>query len=426
MESRNAIEGGARMHYGWIIAGVTFLVLLVGGGLRGSSGILVVPLQNDFQWSVATISCALAVNITMYGLVGPFAGAMMERGLRRCITTALLAVIAALVLTFRMSQAWQLVVLWGVVGAGCGVLANVLAATVATRWFEAKRGLVVGILTSASSAGQLIFLPLLTGIAVSLGWRWMVLAAAAVTAGLVPIVLLLMRGRPEELGLRPYGQEGTVEDEAKPATAHESAFPVLLGAIRRADFWLIAGSLFICGASTNGLVGTHLIAVCVDRGLGQMQGANLLATMAVFNFVGATASGWLTDRIDSRYLLGTYYALRALSLLYLPFAFDSFYGLSIVSVFYGLDWTATIPPTIRITADRFGTAQAGIMIGWLMAVHQLGGAAAALGAGILRFDLGSYVQTFLMSGALCLGATGMVLLISTPGAGHTGKILKPA
>lgn len=418
------IDGGGHLtagwrkpHYAWIVLAVTFATLLVAGGIRGSPGILVVPLENEFHWSRATISFAVGVNICLYGLVGPFAAALMEAiGLRRTMLGALTAIGAGVLLTPTMHQSWQLVLLWGViVGGGTGVIANVLAATVAMRWFVVRRGLVVGILTSAAAAGQLIFLPLFAAITVTYSWRWMTLTVAVVAFALMPLVAILMRDRPEDVGLTPYGDTTATGDRlVKPIAANpmRAAFVTLGDGCRSPDFWLIGGSLFICGASTSGLIGTHLIPACIDQGLPEVNGASLLAAMAVFNFVGASGSGWLTDRVDPRFLLVTYYLLRGLSLAYLPFAFVSFYGMSIFAIFYGLDWIATIPPSIRIIAGRFGTHKTGIMFGWLMVFHQVGGAMAALVAGILRTDLGTYLQAFLLSGILCLVAAVMVLFVS--------------
>jgi len=408
------MAGRQRFHYAWVVAGVTFLTLLVAAGIRASPGVLVVPLENEFHWSRATISFAVGVNIFLYGLVGPFAAAMMDSfGVRRTMLAALTTIALGVSATPLMQHSWQLVVLWGaVVGLGCGATANVLAAIIATRWFTARRGLVVGLLTSAAAAGQLLFLPPLASIAANYGWRPMVLALAGVAAALLPVVAVLMRDRPEDMGIAPYGgQRGS--PIAKPADANpvSAALKALGIGVRSRDFWLIAGSYFICGASTNGLVGTHLIPACIDNGMAEVTAASLLASMAVFNFIGTTGSGWLSDRVDNRLLLAVYYGLRGLSLFYLPFSFVSFYGLSLFVAFYGLDWIATVPPTIRLTANAFGKEKTAIMFGWMAVSHQLGGAMAAFLAGVLRMDLGTYLQAFMLAGLLCLIAAVMVLFI---------------
>lgn len=403
-------------HYAWTIAAVTFATLLIAGAIRGSSGVLVVPLETEFHWSRSTISLAVGVNICLYGLIGPFAGACMESfGLRRTMLGALAGVGVGVLLALFMEHPWQFVLLWGgVVGASCGVTANVLAATVATRWFSARRGLVVGLLSAAAAAGQLIFLPFFAAITVAYGWRLMAIAIAVVAFGLIPFVAILMRDRPEDLGLAPYGAAQDYhksQNNSANKNPLKTAFQALNFGVHTRNFWLMGGSLFICGASTNGLIGTHLIPACIDHGIPEVVGASLLAGMAVFNFIGATSSGWLSDRVDPRILLFVYYGLRGLSLAYLPFAFDSFYGLSVFATFYGLDWIATIPATIKLATGSFGKERTGTMVGWLMVFHQVGGAMAAFVGGLLRVDFGSYLDAFMLSGAMCLIAAIMVLFI---------------
>ena len=408
------MTGWNKLHYAWVVAGVTFLTLLVGAGIRASPGVLVVPLENEFHWSRATISFAVGVNICLYGLIGPFAAALMDRfGVRRTVLAALTLIAFGVAATPLMQQSWQFVVLWGLlVGSGTGFAANVLAATVASRWFTARRGLVIGLLTSAAATGQVIFLPALASIATTYGWRPMALAVACVALALLPLVAIFMRDRPEDMGLSPYGEPPGAKAPIPPAgNPVFVTFRALGLGLRSRDFWLLAGSYFICGASTNGLIGTHLIPACVDNGITEVAGASLLATMAIFNFIGVAGSGWLSDRVDSRVLLSVYYGLRGLSLLYLPYSFVSFYGLSLFVVFYGLDWLATVPPTVRLASNAFGKEKTGIMYGWIFAFHQIGGAAAAYLGGVLRMDLGTYLQAFVIAGLLCFIAAIMVLFI---------------
>ena len=404
-----------KLHYAWIIAGVTFLTLLVAAGLRATPGVLIVPLEAEFGWSRATISFAIGVNIFLYGLIGPFAAAVMDRfGLRRTMLAALACIACGVALTPLMTRSWQLIVLWGViVGTGSGAAALVLGATVVARWFVARRGLVIGVLTASTATGQLIFLPLLASLAENYGWRTVSLTVAGFSLALLPVVALLMRERPHDVGLTPYG----AADNFRPAPAARgnpaaTAVLALRDGLRSRDFWLLAGSFFICGASTNGLIGTHLIPACLDHGIPQVTSASLLAAMGIFDLVGTTLSGWLSDRWSNRGLLAWYYGLRGLSLIYLPFAFDaSFYGLSLFALFYGLDWIATVPPTIRLAARVFGTERGPIMFGWIAAAHQLGAALAAFAAGALRVELGTYLEAFMLSGLLCLVASLMVLFI---------------
>ncbi len=408
-----------KLHYAWVVAAITFLTLLGAAGVRATPGVLIVPLETEFGWSRATISFAVGVNIFLYGLIGPFAAAVMDRfGLRRTMLAALALIATGVALTPLMRQPWQLVLLWGVVvGIGSGSTALVLGATVAARWFAVRRGLVMGVLTASTATGQLVFLPLLASLAVDHGWRMVSLVVAAVAVGLIPLVALLMRDRPGDIGLAPYGADpGAPPTAASRGNPAATAILALRDGLRSRDFWLLAGSFFICGASTNGLIGTHLIPACVDHGIPAVRGAGLLAAMGIFDFVGTTLSGWLSDRWSNRGLLAWYYGLRGLSLMYLPFAFDmSFYGLPVFAVFYGLDWIATVPPTVRLTAQIFGSARGPIIFGWIAAAHQMGAAIAAFGAGALRTALGTYLEAFMLAGFLCLGAALMVLLIGPGG-----------
>jgi sugar phosphate permease len=406
-----------RLHYAWVVAGLTFLVLLATAGVRSAPGVLIVPLEREFGWSRATISFAVSVNLILYGLIGPFAAALMERlGVRLSMVVSMIVVGAGVALTTRMTEPWQLVMLWGVVvGAGTGMTAIVLGATVVHRWFAERRGLVLGVLTASTATGQLVFLPMLATIVGRFGWRTAVLIVASVAVMVVPLVAWFMRDRPSDLGLRPYGAgEGATEPPAALGNPFGAAIEALSVGLRSRDFWLLAGSFFVCGASTNGLIGTHLIPACLDYGIPEVQGAGLLAAMGIFDLAGTTASGWLSDRQDNRTLLCWYYALRGLALIFLPFGLGvASWGLPIFAVVYGLDWIATVPPTVRLTADAFGKARAGIMFGWIVAAHQLGAAAAAFGAGAVRAWMGDYQRAFLTSGALCLITAAMVLQIGT-------------
>ncbi|OWK41774.1 MFS transporter [Fimbriiglobus ruber] len=403
-----------RLHYAWVVAGVTFLILLASAGVRSTPGVLIVPVEREFGWSRATISLAISVNLMLYGFIGPFAAALMGGlGLRRTVVISLSVVATGVMLTTLMTAPWQLVLLWGVVvGGGTGMTALVLGATVVNRWFAHRRGLVLGVLTASSATGQLVFLPLLAWIVQEEGWRSAVYLVAGVAILIIPLAAFLLRDWPSDVGLRPFGAEG--EEERAPVVTNPlaEALGALRVGFRSRDFWLLAGSFFVCGASTNGLVGTHLIPACVDQGIPEVRAAGLLAAMGLFDLLGTTVSGWLSDRWDNRKLLCCYYALRGLSLIYLPFALGgASWGLTAFAIFYGLDWIATVPPTVRLTADAFGKARAGVMFGWVMAAHQLGAAAASFGAGSVRAWMGDYEKAFLTSGALCLITAAMVLQI---------------
>jgi MFS family permease len=407
------------IHYGWAMVGVTFFAALISAGTVGAPGVFIVPLQKEFGWSNAEISSALSIRFILFGLMAPFAAALLNRhGLRNVTLAAQLTVVSGLVGSLFMTKVWQLWLLWGVViGIGTGMTALVLGATIAMRWFAARRGLVVGIMTASVATGQLVFLPALAAITERVGWR-IALALVCVMLGFAAFaVLLVMRDRPSDVGLRPFGDEGS---EPLPAPPPSTA-PIMaaaLGTLRDSSkslvFWILFATFFICGASTNGLVQVHLIPMCLDFGIPQVQAASLLAAMGIFDFFGTIVSGWLSDRYDNRWLLFWYYGLRGLSLLFLPFSDFTFYGLSLFAVFYGLDWIATVPPTVRLAAQRFGAERANLVFGWIFAGHQLGAGAAAFGAGMSRTVYATYLPAFFIAGALCIVAALIVLAIARP------------
>lgn len=403
------------IHYGWVVAAVTFLTMLVTAGAVGAPGVLILPLQKEFGWATSEISSALAVRLLLFGLMAPFAAAFMNRfGVRPVATVALALIAASIVGSFAMTQLWQLVLLWGfVLGFGTGLTAMVLGATVATRWFVQRRGLVVGLLTASTATGQLVFLPLLAALTEQVGWRAAMTFVLAMIALAALGVLTLMRDRPADLGLAPYGGTQIVPAPAQ-ATSLKAMLASPLVALREAagtsTFWILFGTFFVCGASTNGLVQTHFVALCGDYGMAAVTAAGVLAVIGIFDFLGTVGSGWLSDRYDSRWLLFWYYGLRGLSLLFLPFTDFSFYGLSIFAIFYGLDWVATVPPTVKIAADRFGE-KATLVFGWVFTGHQLGAAFAAYGAGFSRTVYDSYLPAFFIAGALCLFAAGFCIIM---------------
>lgn len=405
------------IHYGWVMVAVTFFTALITAGTVGAPGVFIVPLQREFGWSAAEISSALSIRFILFGLMAPFAAALMNRyGLRNVTLAALLIVGSALVASLAMTKVWHLILLWGVViGIGTGMTALVLGATIAARWFSARRGLVVGILTASVATGQLVFLPLLASVTERMGWRVALLLVCAMLALAAFAVLLVMRDRPSDVGLRPFGDQGKEPLPAPPpsnAPIAAAALSALADAARTRVFWILFATFFICGASTNGLIQVHLIPMCLDFGIPQVQAASLLAAMGVFDFFGTIFSGWLSDRYDNRWLLFWYYGLRGLSLLMLPFTDFSFYGLSLFAMFYGLDWIATVPPTVRLTAQRFGAERANLVFGWIFTGHQLGAAFAAFGAGLSRTMLATYLPAFFIAGALCVVAALIALAIS--------------
>jgi MFS family permease len=401
-----------KMHYAWVVAGVTFLILLVTAGIRATPSILIVPLEHEFGWTTAAISGAIAVNIALFGLIGPFAASFMARyGLRKIVLWALALLAFAVAFSSTMHHQWELMLFWGIlVGTGTGVTALVLAAVVVNRWFEERRGLVLGLLTAANATGQLVFLPLLAKLVIAHGWRSAVYFVAGIAGLVFLVVLFWMKDSPSDVGLLAYGARPQ-DSSTVPGVPH-APLQGLVWAAKSREFWILAGSFFVCGASTNGLIGTHLIPACMDHGIPEVRAAGLLAVMGVFDLAGTTFSGWLTDRFNSRYLLFWYYALRGLSLLFLPFSLaHPASWLSFFAVFYGLDWVATVPPTVRLTTNTFGKENVGVVYGWIGASHQLGASLAALTAGTIRTYLGDYRDAFWLSGGLCLLAA--TLLIST-------------
>jgi sugar phosphate permease len=417
-----------RFHPAWAVAVIAFVALVGAAGFRATPSVLIRPLHDEFGWSLGTISAAVSVNLLLYGLTAPFAAALMEKfGIRRVVMFALLLVSAGSGLTVLMRASWQLILLWGVlVGLGTGSMALAFVATVTNRWFVRRRGLVIGVLTAGGAAGQLIFLPVLARLTESQGWRTAALTVAVAALAVVPLVFWRLRDRPADLGVTAYGAG---PDDALPAAAPagnaaRTALVALRNAARTRPFWLLAGGFAICGATTNGLVGTHFIPAAHDHGMPETTAASLLALVGLFDIVGTIASGWLTDRVDSRFLLGGYYALRGLSLLVLPalFSATAHPSMIIFILFYGLDWVATVPPTVALCREYFGASGA-VVFGWVFASHQIGAAIAATAAGLVRDQLGTYNVAWYAAGALAILASllSFMLLAGKRRVGPAGE-----
>ena len=403
-----------RRHYPFLVVGTTFVTLVSAAGVLSALTMFVRPFESEFGWSAGQISMAQALQIALFGLTGPFAAAAMERyGVRRTIATALALLTCTSLIVTRVTAIWQLLILSTFVGFGAGSIALTLGATVANRWFVKNRGTVVGIFTAGNATGQLVFLPMFGTLIEHQGWRICAYILAGLTFTLIGIFCLLMRERPVDVAIPPWGGQAI-----EPAPTHKrnplsEAFATLRQASRSRTFWLLAGSFFICGASTNGLIGAHLVPACGDRGIPESRAAGLLAMMGLFDLCGTTMSGWLSDRCDSRWLLFWYYGLRGLSLLFLPLAFGlGLFGLPLFAMFYGLDWIATVPPTIRIATAVFGRERAPIVFGWIATAHQLGAASTALATGWSRTVTGTYDTAFVTSGVLCLFGSMLVLCIA--------------
>lgn len=401
--------------HAFLVIALAFCCLMATAGLRSAPGVLMIPWEKAFGWDRGTISVAAAVGLFLYGLVGPFAAAIMQSiGVRRTLAGALGLMAASSGLSLFMTEPWQLILTWGVMsGVATGGVAMVFAATVVNRWFVTNRGLMMGVLTAATATGALIFLPLMAAFAESAGWRPVTAAIALGTGLLIPLVLLLMPERPASVGTEPWGAApgAPPPPEARRENPISSAFGALGRAVGKRDFWLLSATFFVCGFTTNGLVGTHMISLCSDHGMAAVAAGGLMAAMGAFNMVGTTASGWLTDRFDARKLLFAYYGLRGLSLIYLPFSDFSLYGLSIFALFYGLDWIATVPPTLKLATATFGEREAPIVFGWIFAGHQVGSASAAVLGGVLRTATGTYLEAFVIAGAAALLAGAAALLI---------------
>jgi MFS family permease len=407
------------VHPAWLVAAVAFVALLGAAGFRAAPGVLMVPLQDEFGWSRGTLSLAVGVNLVLFGLTAPFAAALMERfGVRRVTTVALLLIAAGSALTVLVRSSWQLVLTWGVlIGLGTGSMALVFAATIAQRWFVRHRGLVTGILTAGSATGQLVFLPVVAVVATHAGWRLASLVIAAAALSVVPLVLLVLRDRPEDRGVTAYGAEEPAPVGDSPVqeasqgvlTARPGAARLALRALRDASrtrtFWALVAGFAICGATTNGLIGTHFVPAAHDHGMSETTAAGLLAVVGVFDIVGTIGSGWLTDRYDPRVLLGGYYFFRGVGLALLPMLLSDAVHPSIVAfvVIYGLDWVATVPPTVALCRNAFG-ASGTVVFGWVFASHQIGAALASVAAGFSRDRTGTYTDAWIAAAVLCVVA----------------------
>ncbi|MET1038531.1 MAG: MFS transporter [Aeromicrobium sp.] len=398
----------ARIHPAWFVAVTAFVALIGAAGFRAAPGALMVPLHDEFGWSTSVMSLAVSVNLLLYGLTAPFAAALMDKfGIRTVTTFALLMVALGSGLTVFMTQSFQLLITWGVlIGLGTGSMAMVFAATIANRWFVERRGLVMGILTAGSATGQLVFLPIVAVLAESAGWRTASLVIAGSALLVIPLVIRFIGDFPEDRDLTPYG---ATDDWVAPVRETGGAARRAVDGLRRASrvpaFWALAIAFAICGATTNGLVGIHFIPSAHDHGMDQTTAAGLLAVVGIFDIVGTIASGWFTDRYDPRILLAAYYAFRGVGLLLLPTLLSSSVKPSIVAfvVIYGLDWVATVPPTVALCREIFGD-DGTIVFGWVFASHQIGAAAAAFAAGVIRDQTGSYSLAWFGGAGLCVVA----------------------
>ena len=365
-------------YYGVLVVALSFITTLTSAGIRSAPAVFINPLELEFGWNRAAIASAVGLNLLLLGVAAPISGWLLDRfGPRRVMLGSLSMLVFGIVTTTIIQEFWQLFLLWGVVvGLGAGGVGSVLSATVANRWFVARRGLVLGILNSATSTGQLIFIPLLMAVVVYAGWRTGSFILAGVAFGMIPLIFLWMRDDPADVGLKAYGAGDPGAASGAPlaslrGVSSGSASVSLSEVFCSSTFWLLAGASFICGGTANGLIGTHLIPHSIDRGFPQVTAAATVGVMGGLNFVGSVLSGWMIDRVQPRKWLALIYALRGVSLFILPFV-TTFSGLFLFAVIYGLDWFATIPPTIAITADTFGKQSIGRVYGWVFLSHQVG------------------------------------------------------
>jgi MFS family permease len=405
-----------RFHYAWVIVAVTLLTLMAAQAVRAAPGIIIVPLEQEFGWDRAAISLAVGVSLLTFGIGGPLGGWLLERfGPRRLLLGGILLIGAGLLALINISELWQLYLVWGIViGLGTGAAGQVASAAIAQRWFRTHRGLIVGLFGGATSAGQLVFVPMMAALTVGMGWRAaiaLLLGAAAIAV--VPLAIL-MRDRPSDVGQRAVGEGETLTAAEKADDARRTP---LRQAVRRREFWLLAMSFFVCGYTSNGLIGTHLIPHAVEHGFTEVAAAGAVALLGALNIVGTLASGWLTDRYDNRKLLAGYYGFRAMSLFALPLIYDM-RGLLLFAVIYGLDWIATVPPTVNLTATIFGRASVGTLYGWIWFSHMVGAAIAAYAGGFFRVLLGDYHLMFVSAGIL--GFIAVTLVSRIPESGREG------
>ena len=399
-----------RFFYGWVVVAVTVVVVLITAGVRSAPGAFLLTMTDEPGWSTSSVSFAAAVGLVVFGLAGPLSAWLMGRiGVRNVVLVSLAVTALSLVITSVVREIWQLTLSFGLLsGLGTGLVASVLGPTVATRWFVRHRGLVTGILGASNSTGQLIFFPLLTALAVVFDWRLAALVLAALSAILLVPVLLWIRNDPADVADRPLGvAAGEIVATPPPDRG------VMRRAVRTSDFWFLAGTFFVCGATSNGIVGQHFIPHAVDHGFSAVAASTALAFMGIFNFIGTIASGWLTDRWDPRKLLLAYYGFRGVSLLFVPFIHDTV-SIGAFAILFGLDYIATVPPTVALVADRFGRQNVGAVYGWVFAAHMLGAAIAAWAAGIVREHVGDYAAAFVAAGWIAIIAGFAALAIRPP------------
>ncbi|EHM25492.1 major facilitator superfamily permease [Streptomyces sp. W007] len=400
-----------------MIAVVAGAAIVTAGAFTTVPGLLVTPLHENYAWDRGQIALAASVNMILFGLTAPFAAALMDRvGIRRVVVGALLLVSAGALLTSFMSQPWQLVAYWGVlIGLGSGCLTMTFAASITADWFDKRRGLVTGALSSSSHLGQLIFLPLLAWSVDRFDWRPPVVTLAFVALAVAALVFLLLRDHPADVGAKPYGATEFVPKPDRVPGAARRTIAVLVAALRTGPFWLLAGMFVICGASTNGIMWSNWAPAAHDHGMAVTAAASMLSLIGIFSALGAIFSGWLTDRFDPRRLLTVYFAIRALTLLALPLVFTSTVTVLMIAfvVVYGLVDVATVPPVIELSRRVYGE-DGPIVFGWANSAHQLGAGASAFLGATARDLFGTYDVVWTALSVACVVAALMALVVRAP------------
>jgi sugar phosphate permease len=419
-------------YYGWLVVALCFMTTLISAGIRSSPSVLIKPLEAEFGWSRAMIASAISMNLLLFGVAAPISGYLIDRfGPRKVMLGSLCLLITGVSGTVVMYQFWQFFLVWGIiVGLGAGGVGSVLTATVGNRWFVAHRGVALGVLGSASSTGQLIFLPFFMWMISTSGWRIGSTTLIIFAILLLPLLFIFMRDDPAEVGLEPYGAGQAVIGGGTASLrgmSSKNATITVREVVSNPTFWLLCGTFSVCGGTANGLIGTHLIPHEIEIGIPQVAAASLIGIMGTVNIVGTTFSGWMIDKVSPQKWLSLVFALRGVSLLILPFV-RSFSGLVIFAIIYGLDWFATVPPSMAITADTFGRHNVGKVYGWIFMSHQIGAAIMASAAGAVRDHLGEYNAAFMAGGFIAMIAAGLALQIKTKPkeAAPPGVIAQPA
>jgi MFS family permease len=398
------------LHYGWIVLAALVVVMLLGSGLRAMFGVFIKPMESTFGWDRAALSGAAALSLLLLGAAGPFVGWLADQwGPRRVIMASVVLLGIGTVLTSRVTALWQVYLTAGVLMAlGSGGVGMSTAASVAARWFEGRRGLVMGLIGGAMSAGQLVIVPLAVWLTLTLGWRqsyvWLGLLLFVLA---IPLTLFFIHNDPRDRGLRAYGAGEAASGTAPTAPERRTG---IADAMQVPAFWLLAGSFFVCGYTSNGLVLTHLVPHAAEHGFSEMHAAQALGVMGAMNILGTVASGWICDRFGRKGPLAFYYGVRGLSLLFLLYVWNV-PSLHIFAAIFGLNYISTVPPTTTLTANIFGRYSVGALSGWIFFSHQVGAALGAAIGGWIFQSTGSYAWAFVSAAVMAFLAVPMALAI---------------